>query len=290
VSARAWILAARPATLGAAIVPVAVGSAVAASGGSFALTPALGALLGAIAIQVGTNFVNDVSDFEKGADTAERLGPTRAVQAGLLSAAEVRAGAIAAFALAMICGVYLVAAAGWIVVLIGLASIAAGIAYTAGPWPLAYLGLGDLFVMVFFGFVAVCGTVYVQAGEVPPAAPLAALAVGSLSTAILAVNNLRDAAQDRLARKRTLAVRFGKRFTVAEYTLLLATAYLVPPALVLTGLASPFVLLPCVTVPLAAKLAFRTARDEGRALNDVLVGTGKLLLLFGMLFAIGLVI
>ena len=290
MNARAWVLASRPATLSAAVVPVVVGSGVAASAGSFALGPALAALFGAVAIQIGTNFVNDAYDFEMGADTAARLGPTRAVQAGLLSAREVRVGAIAAFAAAMLFGLYLIGVAGWIVAAIGLASIAAGFAYTAGPWPLAYLGLGDVFVMIFFGFVAVCGTVFVQAGEVPLLALPAAVAVGSLSTAILAVNNLRDREQDRLARKRTLAVRFGKRFAVAEYLLLLLAAYAALPLLVLTELASPFALLPCATVPLAAKLARRVARDEGRALNDVLVGTGKLLLLFGTLFAIGLVI
>jgi 1,4-dihydroxy-2-naphthoate polyprenyltransferase len=287
---RAWIMASRPATLGAAVVPVIVGSGVAAKVDAFALGPALAALFGAIAIQIGTNFVNDVYDFEKGADTSARLGPTRAVQAGLLTARQVRWGAIASFAAAMLFGLYLIGAAGWVVAAIGLASIAAGFAYTAGPWPLAYLGLGDVFVMIFFGFVAVCGTVFVQAGEVPLLAPLSALAVGSLSTAILAVNNLRDREQDRLAQKRTLAVRFGKRFAIAEYLLLLLVAYLVPVALVLSGLASPFALLPCVTVPLAAKLAIEVARTEGRALNDALVGTGKLLVLFGTLFAIGLVI
>jgi 1,4-dihydroxy-2-naphthoate octaprenyltransferase len=290
MSVRAWIMASRPATLAAAIVPVMVGSGVAARSGGFSLGPALAALLGAIAIQIGTNFVNDVCDFEKGADTSARLGPTRAVQAGLLTAKQVRIGALLAFLAAMIAGVYLIGVAGWIIALIGLLSIAAGIAYTAGPWPLAYLGLGDLFVMIFFGFVAVCGTVFVQAGRVPPIALLAALAVGCLSTAILAVNNLRDEEQDRLAHKRTLAVRFGKRFAVAEYAILLAGAYLVPPALVVAELAPPFVLLPCATVPLAAKLAVGMARQRGRALNDVLVGTGKLLLLFGTLFAIGLVI
>jgi 1,4-dihydroxy-2-naphthoate octaprenyltransferase len=285
-----WIIAARPATLGAAIVPVVVGSAVAAAIGSFAMGPAIAALLGAIAIQIGTNFVNDVYDFEKGADDESRLGPTRAVQAGLLSARQVRIGAIAAFVLAALFGVYLIGAAGWVVALIGISSIVAGFAYTAGPWPLAYLGLGDLFVMVFFGFVAVCGTVFVQAGDVPPLALLAAVAVGALSTAILAVNNLRDREQDRLAEKRTLAVRFGRRFAIAEYVLLLAAAYVIPVLIAISGLASWFVLLPCVTVPVAAKLAVRMAREEGRPLNDVLVGTGKLLLLFGTLFAIGLVI
>ncbi len=284
----AWITAARPATLGAAIVPVAVGTAVAARAGAFAAGPALAALFGAIAIQVGTNFVNDVYDFEKGADTESRLGPTRAVQSGLLSARQVRAGALASFGAAMLIGAYLIGVAGWAVLAIGVASIAAGIAYTAGPWPLAYLGLGDLFVMVFFGFVAVCGTAFVQAAAIPPLAWAAALPVGALSTAILAVNNLRDREQDARARKRTLAVRLGKRFAVAEYLGLLGVSYLVPVALWGSGRAPVYALLPCLTLPLATKLARRAMREEGTQLNSVLVGTAKLLVLFGSLFAIGL--
>jgi 1,4-dihydroxy-2-naphthoate polyprenyltransferase len=287
---KAWILAARPATLAAAVVPVVVGSAVASSMGGFALGPALAALLGAMAIQIGTNFVNDVYDFEKGADTSERLGPTRAVQAGLLSARQVRIGALLAFGIALAIGGYLIGVAGWIVALIGLCSIAAGIAYTAGPHPLAYLGLGDLFVMIFFGFVAVCGTVFVQLGHVPSLAWMCALPIGALSTAILAVNNLRDRAQDVAARKRTLAVRFGRRFAIAEYIGLLLLSYLVPIALVFTGRVSTTALLPLLSVPLALRLASRAMREEGRALNHVLVGTGKLLTIFGVLFSIGLMI
>jgi 1,4-dihydroxy-2-naphthoate polyprenyltransferase len=287
---KVWLMAARPATLGAAVVPVAVGSAVAAKLGGFALGPALAALFGAVAIQIGTNFVNDVYDFEKGADTSARLGPTRAVQAGLLSARQVRIGAILSFLIATAFGAYLIAAAGWIVAIIGLASIAAGFAYTAGPFPLAYVGLGDLFVMLFFGFVAVCGTVFVQTGEVPALAWAAALPVGALSTGILAVNNLRDREQDLLADKRTLAVRFGKRFALAEYLLLLAASFLVPLALVVTEQASIAALLPWLTLPMAVKLASKAMREEGRALNHVLVGTGKLLVLFGSLFSLGLMI
>jgi 1,4-dihydroxy-2-naphthoate octaprenyltransferase len=287
---KAWILASRPATLAAAVVPVVVGSAVASSTGGFSLGPALAALLGAMAIQIGTNFVNDVYDFELGADTSERLGPTRAVQAGLLSARQVRIGALLAFAAALGFGVYLIGSAGWIVALIGLCSTAAGIAYTAGPYPLAYLGLGDLFVMIFFGFVAVCGTVFVQTGHVPSLAWMCAIPIGALSTAILAVNNLRDREQDVAARKRTLAVRFGRRFAIAEYVGLLLVSYLVPVGLVLTERASTTALLPLLSVPLAVRLASRAMREEGRALNHVLVGTGKLLTIFGVLFAIGLMI
>lgn len=281
---RAWVLASRPATLSAAAVPVAVGTAVATRAGHLSPGPALAALFGALAIQIGTNLANDVFDFEKGADTEERLGPTRAVQAGLLSPGQVRRGMWVAFLVAALFGLYLVAEAGPAILVIGLASIAAGVGYTAGPWPLAYLGLGDLFVMVFFGLVAVGGTVFVQVGSVPPQTWLAAVPVGALSTAILAVNNLRDWEQDERADKRTLAVRFGRRFAVGEYLLLLALAYAAP--LIIGGYAC----LPLVTLPFALLLARRVLFEKGRALNPALVGTAQLLLAFGGLFAVGLVI
>lgn len=284
-----WWMAARPKTLGAAVVPVAVGSAVAASQGGFRPLPALFALLGAVAIQVGTNLVNDAYDFEKGADTAERLGPTRVVQAGLLSSRAVKRGAFVAFALAVLAGLYLVAVAGPALIVVGIASILAGLAYTAGPYPLAYLGLGDLFVMLFFGFVAVAGTTFVQLGQVPAAALLAAVPVGALATAILAVNNLRDRAQDVVANKRTLVVRLGRSFGVAELWGLLLAAYAVPPLMIAAGLATPWALAPLVTAPLALRLARAGARLEGAALNPILAGTAQLLVLFGALFAAGLV-
>src|SRR5580692_1531577 len=213
---RVWLLACRPATLVAAFVPVAVGAACAVADAHFRAGPALAALLGAVFIQIGTNLANDVYDFERGADTAERLGPTRAVQAGLLTARQVRAGMVVAFGLATLAGAYLVSAAGWPVVAIGVLSVASGIAYTGGPYPLGYHGLGDVFVMAFFGFVAVCGTVFVQAHEVPLLAWLAAVPVGAIATAVLVVNNLRDREQDARAGKRTLAVRFGRRAGVVE--------------------------------------------------------------------------
>lgn len=283
-----WIAAARPATLTAAVVPVLVGTACALGVGGFAAGPALAALLGAIFIQIGTNLANDVFDFEKGADTAERLGPLRVTQAGLLSPAQVRAGMWTAFALATVCGAYLASVAGWPIVVLGLASIASGIAYTGGPFPLGYLGLGDVFVMAFFGFVAVCGTVFVQTGSVPPIAVLASIPVGALASAILVVNNLRDRTTDAKVGKKTLAVRFGRRFAIGEYALLLAAAYAAPIALFVAGLASAWVLLPLLTVPVAAVRLARVGRDDGRALNPQLAGTAKLLLGHGVLFAAGL--
>lgn len=282
-----WLLAARPATLSAALVPVAVGTACAQAVGELRAGPALAALLGAMWIQIGTNFANDVFDAEKGADTEARLGPTRAVASGLISASSMRRAMILAFGLATLCGVYLAWVAGWPVIAIGVASVLSGVAYTGGPYPLGYHGLGDLFVLVFFGFVAVCGTVYVQASYVPPLAWAASVPVGALATAILVVNNVRDRETDVHAGKRTLAVRFGKRAGVIEYALLLAASYATPILLWQRG-ASLGVLAPMLTLPWAIVLTRQLATREGSALNATLASTAKLLLAFGLLFAVGL--
>lgn len=287
-SARAWLLAARPATLTAAVVPVAVGTACAIAAGGFRAGPALAALLGAVLIQIGTNFANDVYDYESGADNAERRGPTRAALAGLLSPAELRAGMIGTFALATAAGSYLAWVAGWPIVLIGVASIAAGIAYTAGPYPLGYHGLGDLFVLGFFGFVAVCGTAYVQLGEVPALAVYASVPVGAIATAILVVNNLRDRHTDALTGKRTLAVRLGATAARVEYTLLLAASYGIPLILYAQDM-SVLVALPLLTLPLAVaqtRVVWRS--DDGEVLNACLRHTAMLLLAFGTLLAAGI--
>lgn len=288
-SARAWLLASRPQTLTAAVVPVLVGTAVAHALGEFRKGPALAALLGAMLIQIGTNFANDVFDAEKGADTEERLGPTRAVQAGLLSPRAVRAGMIVTFGLAVLAGLYLAATAGWPVVAIGVASILSGIAYTGGPYPLGYHGLGDVFVMGFFGFVAVCGTVFVETGAVPLLAILASIPVGALATCILVVNNLRDRHTDVKAGKRTLAVRLGRGGVLTEYVLLLLASYSVPVALAALH-GKPWLLLPLASLPVAALLFRRILASEGRALNPCLASTAKLLLLFGALFSAGLLL
>lgn len=287
-SARAWLLAARPATLTAAVAPVLVGSACAYAADVFRWGPALGALLGAMLLQVGANFANDVFDFEKGADTSERLGPTRAVQAGLLSPAAMRVGMWVVFALALLTGAYLTYEAGPAIVVIGLLSIASALAYTGGPYPLGYHGLGDVFVFVFFGLVAVCGSSYVHARVIPELAPWAALPMGALSTAILVVNNVRDRETDVRAGKRTLAVRFGRRGALAEYIALFVLAYGTPLYLFATRSLAPMVLLPWVTAPLALRLVRGVVREHGRALNPLLVGTAKLLFLFGLLFALGI--
>jgi len=285
---RAWLEAVRPKTLPAAVTPVLVGSACAVSVSGFRLGPALACLGVALSIQVGTNLANDVLDFDRGADTGQRVGPRRAVQAGLLSRGQVWAGAVLAFAVSVALGSWLAAVAGWPVFVIGALSIASGVLYTAGPWALAYTGLGDLFVIVFFGFVAVCGTAWVQALQVPPAAWWSALAVGTLAAAILVTNNLRDRKTDALAGKRTLAVRFGSRFTRFEYALMLLLAHAAPLSLV--GELGPWPLLSWLALPLAIRVLGRVWRDEGAALNASLAATARLQLLFGVLLALGIVL
>ena len=284
-----WISAARPKTLPAAVVPVVVGTAVARATGAVAWGPALAALAGSIAIQIATNFANDVFDAEKGADNADRIGPTRAVAAGLISAGTMKRAMIIAFGIASLFGLYLVSVAGWPIVAIGIASIISGIAYTGGPFPLGYNGLGDIFVLAFFGFVAVCGTAFVQLGHVPCLAWAAAVPVGSLATAILVVNNVRDRTGDARVGKRTLAVRFGRPAALVEYALLLAVAYVVPIALAVTG--RPWAALPLLTIPIAIlRLRQLLRAATGPEHNALLAATGQLLALHGLLFAIGLVL
>lgn len=287
-SFRAWVLAARPATLTAALAPVAVGSACAFAEGVLRPGPGLAAVLGAILLQIGANFANDVYDFEKGADTAERLGPTRAVQAGLLDPRSIRIGMAVVFGLALLVGAYLAFAAGPVIVAIGLCSIAAAILYTGGPYPLGYYGLGDVFVFLFFGFVAVAGTTFVHTLTLSGLSLVAALPMGALSTAILVVNNLRDRETDARVGKRTLAVRLGRRGALAEYVLLFALAYGTPVALLASGRLGPSVLLPLLTLPLAAGVLRRVLAGEGRALNPLLGQTARLLLLFALSFALGI--
>ena len=287
---KSWVLASRPRTLPAATVPVIVGSAAAFADNRFSLLPASAALAGALLIQIGANFANDVFDFKKGADTEERLGPTRTTQAGLITPKEMYWGMCAVFGLAIIVGLYLLAVGGWPIVAIGVASILSALAYTGGPYPLGYHGLGDVFVFVFFGLVAVCGTYYVESLRLAPVAWLAALPVGFLAVAILVVNNLRDISTDTKAGKRTLAVRLGRKGAEAEYALMLAAAYATPIAMALLRLASPAVLCCLLTIPMGWKLLSRVRSLEGRALNAVLGDTAKLELIFGLLLAFGLIL
>lgn len=286
----AWLLATRPRTLLVGATPVLVGAALAHRSGVFAPLPALAALLGAVLLQIGSNLANDVFDYEKGADTEERLGPLRVTQAGILSPAAMKRGMAVVFGLALALGVYLTWAAGWPIVVIGLLSIAAAIAYTGGPYPLGYNGLGDVFVFLFFGLVAVVGTAWVASGELSAQALYAGAAVGALATNVLVVNNVRDVEQDAKAGKRTVIVRFGRRFGELQYAVCLGIAYAVPLAFALFGFASPMVLLPWATLPLALKLFSRVRRERGSALNLVLANTAKLVFLHGLLFALGLAV
>jgi len=284
---KAWWLAVRPATLVASIVPVLVGVACAVRAGAIRPVAAVAALIGAMLIQVGTNLANDVFDHEKGADTAERLGPMRVVQAGLLLPRQVKIAMALCFSVATLAGVALTLFAGPAVVIIGLASIAAGIGYTAGPYPLGYHGLGDLFVFAFFGPVAVCGTAWVSSGSIPALAWWCALPIGALATAVLVVNNIRDRNTDVVANKRTLAVRFGRRVALVEYGLFGAIAYFIPVLLLVLGWGARSVLLPLLTLPLWILAFRRLVRLEGRALNAVLGLTARVLAVYGVLLAVG---
>ena len=287
---RVLALAARPRTLSCAVVPVLVATALASSHGTARPLAALASLIASLMIQIGTNLVNDYADAERGADTAERLGPQRVTQSGLLDARAVKRWAALAFGLALLPGAYLVWLGGWPILAAGLLSFASGYAYTAGPYPLGYHGLGDLFVMVFFGFVATLGAYWVQAGALPPALWLAAVPVGCLATAILAVNNLRDVPTDVVAGKRTLAVRLGTGAARAEYVTLLAAAFVAPALLVALGWARPWALLPLLALPLAARPLKLVLHASGRPLNEALAGTARLHLIVGALLAVGLLV
>jgi 1,4-dihydroxy-2-naphthoate octaprenyltransferase len=286
---RAWLLAARPATLPAAVVPVVVGSALAAAEGKFQPFPFAAALLASVLIQVGTNLANDYFDFRKGVDTQARIGPIRVTQGGLIKPEAVRNATVAVFGLAAAIGLYLVAVGGWPILAIGLLSIAAAVFYTGGPWPLGYHGLGDLVCFVFFGLLAVVGTVYLHTATVSGAAFTAAIPVGLLVTAILVVNNLRDIDTDRATGKHTLAVRIGRPATRAEYVALLAGTYLVPAGRWLAD-ASVWSWLPWLTLPLAVSVARVILTQDGRALNPALRNTARLHLLYGLLFAASLLV
>jgi 1,4-dihydroxy-2-naphthoate octaprenyltransferase len=289
-SLRPWILAGRPRTLFASASPVVVGTALAVQAGAFRPLPALAALIVAVAIQIGTNFANDLGDFRRGADTTARVGPTRVTSAGLLSPRQVALGMWASFGVAAAAGLYLAAVGGWPVLLAGAASIAAGLAYTAGPLPLGYYGLGDVAVFIFFGLVGTVGTYYVQAFGVTPLAFACAVPIGALITAILVVNNLRDADTDRTAGKRTLAVLLGRRGVRIEYLALLLVAYAVPVVLWLCFGQQAWVLLPFLTLPVAIRLLSIVFTTLGPALNRTLAGTAQLAFLYSAALAVGLLV
>lgn len=284
---RAWLLAARPPTLTASLTPVLVGAGAAWEEG-FRPGILAATLVAAVLVQVGTNFANDVADYERGADAADRLGPPRAVALGLIAPAAMRRGALAAFALAALIGLYLAWEGGWPVLLMGAVAVLAGIAYTGGPWPYGYRALGDAVCFLTFGVMAVMATYYLQTGRVDTIAFLASLPVACTVTAILAVNNLRDLDSDRRAGKVTLAVLLGDPSTRLYYVALLLAAYALCVPLAATG-GGPWALLPWLSSPLAARLACSVLRGaSGGGLNRLLVATARLHLLLGALLALGL--
>lgn len=285
-----WILAGRPKTLPAAAAPVIVGAALAWREGEFELYPALAALMTALLLQIGANLANDVFDYRRGADRPDRLGPVRVTATGLLTPRQVLTGMWLVFGVSALLGIYLIWVAGWPVLLIGIGAILSAIAYTGGPFPLGYYGLGDLFVFIFFGLAAVVGTYFVQARTLIPAAWWAAVPMGLLTVAILVVNNLRDIEGDRAAGKHTLAVRLGVKGARAEYLLCLSGAYLGLAMMWLSGQASPWVLLGWLSLPQGYNLVRQIYRLQGKPLNKTLAGTGQLELLFGLLFGTGLII
>ena len=283
------MLAIRPKTLPAGAVPVILGSALAAAVGQFRFLPALVALICALGIQVATNFINEIYDFRKGADTAERLGPTRTVAAGIISEKTMIRVSASLVGTVFLLGLYLVYTSGWPILVVGLLSLLFAWAYTGGPYPIAYSGLGDLFVFVFFGLVAVGGTYYVQADALSLPVLLAAVAPGAFSVNILLVNNIRDISTDRTVGKMTLPARIGGEWARRLYIALTVVAFLVPALLFLNGY-SPWGMLSLLSAPLAFSMIRQLYASEGRELNNVLAGTGKLMTLHGLLFAAGLLI
>ncbi len=286
---RIWVMAARVRTLPAAIAPVLVGTSLALGAGRFRALAFVAALLGAIFIQVGTNLSNDYSDARRGADTEDRLGPVRVTAGGLVPPRQVLIATYVTFGLAVGCGAYLIAVAGWELLAVGAASILAGVLYTGGPRPYGYEGLGEIFVFLFFGVVAVAGSYFVQVQELPWQPFVCAVPVGLLASAILVVNNVRDLETDRRAGKRTLAVRFGREHTRVLYTAMLVVAFLVAPLPWLLGSMTAWLLLPWLAAPLAVAVArvVRT-RTDGPSLNGALARTGMLQLVFCLLFAAGI--
>jgi 1,4-dihydroxy-2-naphthoate polyprenyltransferase len=290
-SIRIWIMAARLRTLPAAVAPVLVGTALAATDHDLRVGGFIAALLGAVFIQVGTNLSNDYSDARRGADTEDRLGPVRVTAGGLVPPRQVLVATYVSFGAAVLCGVYLIYLAGPILLAIGAASILAGVLYTGGPRPYGYEGLGEVFVFAFFGIVAVTGSYYVQAEEVTWEAFVLAVPVGLLASAILVVNNVRDLESDRRAGKRTLAVRLGRERARTLYALMVYGAFVIAPAPWVAGALSPWLLLPLVLLPAAVVLA-RTVRRhaDGPTLNLALARTGMLQLTFCVLLSAGLLL
>ena len=284
-----WIDSTRPKTLSAAVAPVLIGTALAIDEGQFHLVIFLATLTAAVLIQIGTNLSNDYFDCIKGVDTDERTGPTRATQAGLVPPSQMKWASVGVFIAAAFLGLYLITQGGWPIMLIGVLSILSGILYTAGPYPLGYIGLGDVFVLVFFGPVAVGGTYYLQTHSMSRIAVLAGLIPGLISTAILTINNLRDYQTDKSTGKKTLVVRLGKRFGISEFWVCITIASLIPAVLYWIT-KEHFLSLASLLSLLAARKSFRailSKNDTAEMYNQALGDTGRLLLLFSILFSIG---
>jgi len=295
---RTWLLAIRLATLPASVSGVIVGlGAALATGAAFRLDTALGCMAVALLLQMAANLANDLSDFNRGADNADRLGPTRVAASGMVSVRQLQAAIAVVIATAAVLGVWLAFLGGPAILVLGAAAILALLGYTGGPFPYGYRGLGEVFVFIFFGLAAVVGTAVLQSGRVEALYFVVAVPVGALTTGILIVNNLRDTTTDRAAGKRTLAVMFGEGFARGEYVACLLAAWVVPAGLVAARLAGasvgagPAALLPVVAVPMALPLLRIIFADgDPRRLNPVLRGTARLTLLFAVLFAAGLAV
>jgi 1,4-dihydroxy-2-naphthoate octaprenyltransferase len=288
---RIWLMAARIRTLPAAIAPVLVGTALAGWQHIFHPLRFVAALIGAIFIQVGTNLSNDYSDARRGADAEDRLGPVRVTAGGLVPPRQVLIATYVSFGVAVLAGAYLVVVAGWQLLLVGAASILAGVLYTGGPKPYGYEGLGELFVFLFFGIVAVAGSYFVQVKHLDWKAFALAVPVGLLASAILVVNNFRDSDSDRRAGKRTLAVRLGRQRTRTMFAVIVYLAFLLAPVTWVFGPMKPWVLLPWLTLPLAAQIVREVRnRTDGPSLNQALAQTGMLQLAFCTLLSAGLLL
>ena len=285
---QSWLLAARPKTLLAAFVPVIVGSALAINSGKFILLNSLIALLCSLLIQIGTNFTNDLYDYLKGADNHKRKGPLRVLSSGLITVSEMKMGSFLIFFLSFLFGIYLVKSAGIVILVIGVISIIAGIAYTAGPFPLAYNGLGDIFVFMFFGVVGTMGTYFLHTKEFSFLSFLASIPVGALITNILIINNYRDIEEDKAAGKNTLAVLLGRNFTRYQFIFFLIISFAVPVILFFVFHFHFWIFLPYITIPLAYRLILMIYTFEGLQLNKTLELTAKFSAIFGILFAAGL--
>lgn len=287
---KAWIIAARPKTLFAALVPVIVGSSVALYEGKFKLQLAIVALICTILIQVGTNFVNDLYDFIKGADNEKRVGPQRVVSSGIISVKEIEKGIILVFGICFLLGLFLVYESGWIILAIGILSIIAGYSYTAGPFPLAYNGLGDIASFIFFGFVGTIGSYYIHTREVTTFIFWASVPVGALITNILVVNNYRDRELDMQNGKTTLAVILGEKYTRFQYLLFMIISYVIPFFVYFTFKENIIVLLPLLSIPIAFKLIKMIYSLRGTELNKTLELTAKLSAIYGLLFGLGIIL